>query len=542
MKKVISLITVLVMSFVFSIGILAVDIPSETIANTEAPTIIPSIPDDDDDISPLISVLFVSVNIEPGYYYIQNVLTGMYIDIHGPNTDMIHQWTYHNGFQEVWNIQKVIGDESYYTIQSLYSGKYLGIENSNVGEDNINQYSTQSEYTKWSIRYDNKKYVFEPKMAWEKALKAPNKDIGSELQLDGSKNNSNYACWKLYKLENSYSGNRYIQNIGTGRVAGVYGPYMDEGTKVHQWDFYENNNFKWTFEYNSGDLSYSIKNVYTGKYLGYSSETDSSGNYYIAQYTSNTDSNTRWKVYKQSTGNLILAPRDIDPTSLSLSVDPPYNDYGSYLKLVPYTADENYKDEWQVIGDFAYAGDMGEAWNSDVDYVVYWNKTSIIVYKENLYNVDDFLFDENIDHALEQWGEALGLNFSFTTNKNLADIIIYGGTESQMETMANSTNTNWRGLTFYNMAYDSASVVTLENSNILKCVYQFNQATVYIKYFEDKNVKKTCIHELGHALGYAGHSKNSKELMYTTTDNVDTFFLSTAEKQHLNAVYDKFVN
>lgn len=148
MKKVISLITVFVMSYIFSIGILAADVSTETIANTEAPTIIPNIPNEEEEVSPFISVLFESVNIESGYYYIQNVLTGMYIDIHGPNTDMIHQWTYHNGFQEVWNIQRASGDSSYYTIQSLYSGKYLGIENSNVGEANINQYSTQSEYTK----------------------------------------------------------------------------------------------------------------------------------------------------------------------------------------------------------------------------------------------------------------------------------------------------------------------------------------------------------------------------------------------------------
>lgn len=470
----------------------------------------------------------------------------MYIDIHGPNTDMIHQWTYHNGFQEVWNIQRASGDSSYYTIQSLYSGKYLGIENSNVGEANINQYSTQSEYTKWKIRYSNNQYVFEPKMASEKALKAlkaPDNNIGSELQLDGSQVNSSYAYWKLFKLENSYTGNLYIQNMETGRVAGVYGPYMDEGTKVHQWDFLVNDNFKWTFEYNSGDLSYSIKNVYTGKYLGYSSETDSSGNYYIAQYTSNTNDNTRWKTYRSSTGNLIVAPRDIDPTLLALSVDPEYNDYGSYLKLVSYTADKNYKDEWHVIKDLEYLGDIEEEWNSDTDNIMYFNKKSIIIYKENMYNVSDFAFDDNINNALEQWGEALGLNFSFTTNKNEADIIIYGGTESQMNNLYGSVFTNWKGYTSLIKANNSSdNIVTLEDSKILKEVYNIQKSTVYIKYNDDNNsVKKTCIHELGHALGYCGHSKTENDLMYNSTKK-SGMFLTTAEKQHLKAVYDKFVD
>lgn len=380
-------------------------------------------------------------------------------------------------------------------------------------------------------------------MASEKALKAPDNNIGSELQLDGSQVNSSYAYWKLFKLENSYTGNLYIQNMETGRVAGVYGPYMDEGTKVHQWDFYANDNFKWKFEYNSGDLSYSIKNVYTGKYLGYSSETDSSGNYYIAQYTSNTNDNTRWKTYRSSTGNLIVAPRDIDPTSLALSVDPEYNDYGSYLKLVSYTADENYKDEWHVIKDLEYLGDIEEAWNSDTDNIMYFDKKSIIIYKENMYNVSDFAFDDSVNYALEQWEEALGVSFSFTTNKNEADIIIYGGTASQMETMANTTITNWNGRTNYtSVDSNSYCIVTLNSSKILKCVCKINKTTVYIKYNDEKSLKKTCTHELGHALGYYGHSKTTTELMYKSTDVVSTFSLTTAEKQHLKAVYDKFVD
>lgn len=547
MKKVISLITVLVMSFVFSIGILAVDIPSETIANTEAPIITPNptpiIPGGkEEEISPYISYQYKNVSVDPGYYYIQNVLTGMYIDIHGPNTDMIHQWTYHNGFQEVWNIQIVPGEIKCYTIQSVYSGKYLGIENTNVAEQNINQYSTQSENTKWYIKSDGNNYVLEPKNAPNKPLIAPN-GLGAELMLTGNNSTLRDSCWNFIKLENSYSGNRYIQNIGTGRVAGVYGPYMDEGTKVHQWDFYENNNFKWTFEYNSGDLSYSIKNVYTGKYLGYSSETDSSGNYYIAQYTFNTDSNTRWKVYKQSSGNLILTPRDMDFSSFVLSVDPQYNDYGSYLKLIPTSKAISRKNEWHLIKDFSYLGDMEEAWNSDSDDIMYFDKKSIIIYKENMYNVSDFAFDTGIDHALEQWGEVLGLNFSFTTNKNLADIIIYGGTESQMNDLYGSVYTNWKGYTSLDFTnHYSPNLVTLENSKILKKVYQVKKAIVYLKYYDDNNsVKKTCIHELGHAMGYCGHSKTEKELMYTNTKKSD-MVLTVFEKQHLKVVYDRFAN
>lgn len=54
-------------------------------------------------------------------------------------------------------------------------------------------------------------------------------------------------------------------------------------------------------------------------------------------------------------------------------------------------------------------------------------------------------------------------------------------------------------------------------------------------------MKKTCTHELGHAMGYCGHSKTEKELMYTNTKKSD-MVLTVFEKQHLKVVYDRFAN
>lgn len=48
--------------------------------------------------------------------------------------------------------------------------------------------------------------------------------------------------------------------------------------------------------------------------------------------------------------------------------------------------------------------------------------------------------------------------------------------------------------------------------------------------------KKTCTHELGHALGWAGHSSNTSDIMYSAGSSVTS--LTSRDKNHLSQVYD----
>lgn len=69
--------------------------------------------------------------IPDGTYFIGNKQTGKYMDLGGAGTadgTNIQQWDFHGGVQSQWNI--TLDQYGYYLIQSAYTGKYVGVENS----------------------------------------------------------------------------------------------------------------------------------------------------------------------------------------------------------------------------------------------------------------------------------------------------------------------------------------------------------------------------------------------------------------------------
>ncbi|MBQ7290837.1 MAG: RICIN domain-containing protein [Clostridia bacterium] len=565
MKKTLALfLTVITVFSSLTFNISAVEIPQTAVSTTTAPTtqpdieIIPPISEDVEneglipnisDISEengtslfsISSLTYLYADIENGYYSFKNRGNGLFVDIHGPNTDMIHQWSYHSGFQEIWYISKV--EDNLYSIQSVYSGKYLGIENSNIGEANINQYSygpNNFENLLWYIRQHKTTgaFVFEPYSAEGKVLTSPDANVGSELQLGNL--TISRAEWGLYELDISLNGTHYIQNFQTNRFAGPYGPSTEDGTKIHQWDFGAYTQFQWIFEFNETDISYSIKNAYTGKYLGYSLEMDDSGYYYIEQYSSNTAANTRWRIRSLYDTYYLITPRDYEPYSYTLSVDPPHDSYGSYLKLVPYSYDYEYKDEWMLLPNLPYSKSIDDVWYSDSDMVMYWKSNDIAIYRKKINGSSSFDFVGNINNATSQWGSALGVNFSTKILSSNADIRIYGGTTAELEKILSVSNTTWTGLT--KNGWNNGSLVRLDNGNVIKQVYEQKFADVYIKSdysgaSDATSILETTIHEMGHALGYYGHPTGNGNVMNGLNG---VTILTTAEKQHLKEIYDNF--
>lgn len=81
--------------------------------------------------------------IPDGTYFIGNKQTGKYMDLEGGGTadgTNIQQWDWHGYVQSQWNVS--LETDGYYLIQSVCSGKYVGVENaSSETNAKIKQYA-----------------------------------------------------------------------------------------------------------------------------------------------------------------------------------------------------------------------------------------------------------------------------------------------------------------------------------------------------------------------------------------------------------------
>ena len=144
--------------------------------------------------------------IENRFYKLSNAGSGKKLDVHGPNEEIyVHQWTDHTDEQQKWLIQKQESD-GYYTIRSQYGhNKYVGVENTNTGENNVRLYNTIDDRTRWNLYVTSDgKFILEPKNALGKALYAPDNFDGTEMRLVWMGAGGNYEKWQLNAY--SYSG------------------------------------------------------------------------------------------------------------------------------------------------------------------------------------------------------------------------------------------------------------------------------------------------------------------------------------------------
>lgn len=124
-------------------------------------------------------------NITTGVNHIRNIGSQMYIDIQGPSAqEYVEQWSIYTAESEKWTIKKQ--SDGYYTLQSEYgSKKFMGVENSNIGEDNVKLYSSIGDNTKWKIFvHPDGDLIIEPKNYNGKVLYVPSNSISANLQLE----------------------------------------------------------------------------------------------------------------------------------------------------------------------------------------------------------------------------------------------------------------------------------------------------------------------------------------------------------------------
>ena len=194
---------------------------------------------------------------------------------------------------------------------------------------------------------------------------------------------------------------------------------------------------------------------------------------------------------------------------------------------------------------------MGElhTWENDENELIgrwsnnYGDAVTLSVYSEFCGNAQDATyalnkekFNNSVQHAKDTWAEELGINFVTTSNPVTANIAIYGGNRDRLLDKFPTLTTSEPGKTikteipigYYEMG---------QQTKILKRILHVEMALVSSGSQEEQ--KNTAVHEMGHALGFNGHSEDTEHVMYPKVIHNSSPVLTPSydEILHLAQVY-----
>ena len=174
-------------------------------------------------------------------------------------------------------------------------------------------------------------------------------------------------------------------------------------------------------------------------------------------------------------------------------------------------------------------------WYSNSNAIACWQTTPKVFSYNFSYNTG-FFFDNAVNFAESQWTNA-GLSIDTTASTN-HDIYILGGSKTYLETTFGiSLDDNIDGLTTY---YIIPFCSIVYNGNMNKTGYYFDGlVTSYIIDNSSNSIMSrintTAAHELGHAIGWLGHSTNPLDIMYIYGGSETN--LTFRDKIHLTQFY-----
>jgi hypothetical protein len=170
-----------------------------------------------------------------------------------------------------------------------------------------------------------------------------------------------------------------------------------------------------------------------------------------------------------------------------------------------------------------------------------WGKNSSSIprymYSAKLNGKKAFYFSGSFNIAVDAWGRAFGItmeNYLDSTPEKSSKIIYYGGTKAEIDALNifSPVPSDWNGNTQPigkvegNWTYGSTT----------KTGYLLSQARGYVvdanRSAED--YKATATHELGHAMGWGGHTTNRSAVMYTWNT---LYTLTSIDKRQVTQVY-----
>ncbi|WP_139902880.1 matrixin family metalloprotease [Clostridium thermarum] len=118
------------------------------------------------------------------------------------------------------------------------------------------------------------------------------------------------------------------------------------------------------------------------------------------------------------------------------------------------------------------------------------------------------------------------------------EIRVHGCTYDQLKPLFPQLKTNNTGLCVYPSSLPTIGYYNLNGSGYTVTVYK-PQGVVNVAIVEQSRTlngyKKTATHELGHALGWRGHSSSTTDIMYESASTITE--LTTRDKEHLMQIY-----
>ncbi len=163
-----------------------------------------------------------------------------------------------------------------------------------------------------------------------------------------------------------------------------------------------------------------------------------------------------------------------------------------------------------------------------------WDGESVDIYLDKLNSDASFYFFNGMTHGCREWDDVTGMTIDWNTSKPSSPIVFYGGTIEQINNMTNlRVDEKINGVTYTTYSIEGI----WQYGNMSKSGRKITKAVgcVIDKGHTIDEYRNTCTHELGHALGWAGHSYNSSDIMYSMGTSVTS--LTARDVNHLSQVY-----
>ena len=285
----------------------------------------------------------------------------------------------------------------------------------------------------------------------------------------------------------------------------------------------------WVFVNITGNV-YAIRNETTGRYL-----TETSRNLrHEARIGATYDNRQRWELIEQNDGSFKI--RSFSQPTLYITHN--INHYQSiYPTLSTNSTFSNFQRWW-----------IGHIWHSDANVIAFWNGTiSVYTYE---FPRSPTNFTTRMGEARADWSSALGVTFNTVNNRYNANIRVYGGDRILIQEHLRHAQP-FTGAGIFIPPQEEYAIEIFDtihaggsNRTVARFAGRGTSANI-IAVFPETNenlIRMITIHELGHALGYYGHSPNSNDVMYRETP----FFggpntqLNPAEIEHLRQIYRIF--